>query len=128
MNRLIKDSQRRLNDQLQQGAKFEGQLPERNTELSNLMRNSEELQRQRALQHSTLNELRMHAADLRAQPAQVKQGRDRGASQARAQAMELSKKEAECKESQELIKGLEAREKTLSAKVSELKRQLSLAS
>ncbi|XP_037520767.1 CAP-Gly domain-containing linker protein 1-like [Rhipicephalus sanguineus] len=129
MERLLADAQQRFKDQQQQCAKFEGQLLERDTQLAN-MRHShqEQLQRQRALQDSQLDELRMQAADLRAQLTQAQQDRDREASAARTLIVELSQKEAECKKNQEQIQGLKQGQRTLLAQVSELQAQLSLAS
>lgn len=76
MERLLADDQQRLKDQQQQCAKFEEQLLERDTQLANMRcSHEEELQRQRALQDSQLNELRMQAAVLRAQLAQAQQDR-----------------------------------------------------
>uniref|UniRef100_L7M2C2 Golgin subfamily A member 1 n=1 Tax=Rhipicephalus pulchellus TaxID=72859 RepID=L7M2C2_RHIPC len=129
MEKLLADAQQRLKDQQQQCAKFEGQLLERDAELANMRRShEEELQRQRALQDSQLDELRMQAADLRAQLTQAQRDRDREASQAQARIVELNKKEAECKTSQERIEELEASQQTLSEKASKLEKQLSLVS
>ncbi|XP_037515541.1 golgin subfamily A member 1 isoform X2 [Rhipicephalus sanguineus] len=129
MEKLLADAQQRLKEQQQQCAKFEEQLLERDTELANMRRShEEELQRQRALQDSQLDELRLQAADLRAQLTQAQRDRDREASQAQARIVELNKKEAECKKSQERIQGLEASQQTSSEKVSKLEKQLSLVS
>uniref|UniRef100_A0A131XEM0 Golgin subfamily A member 1 n=1 Tax=Hyalomma excavatum TaxID=257692 RepID=A0A131XEM0_9ACAR len=129
MEKLLVDALQRLKEQQQQCAKFEEQLLERDTELANMRRShEEELQRQRALQDSQLDELRMQAADLRAQLTQAQRDRDREASQAQARIVELNKKEAECKKSQELIQGLEASQQTSLEKVSKLEKQLSLVS
>ncbi|XP_037526191.1 uncharacterized protein alr4393-like [Rhipicephalus sanguineus] len=109
MERLFADAQQRLKDQQQQYANFEEQLLERDTELTN---------------EYQLDELRMQAADLRAQLSQAQQDCDRQFSRAQAPTAELSKKEAECKENQERIQGLEAGQNTLLAKVSKLEKQL----
>uniref|UniRef100_A0A131YEN1 Golgin subfamily A member 1 n=1 Tax=Rhipicephalus appendiculatus TaxID=34631 RepID=A0A131YEN1_RHIAP len=85
MEKLLAEAQQCLKDQQQQCAKFEGQLLERDTELASMRRShEEELQRQHALQDSQLDELRMQAADLRAQLTQAQRDRDREASQAQA--------------------------------------------
>uniref|UniRef100_A0A224YNW7 Golgin subfamily A member 1 n=1 Tax=Rhipicephalus zambeziensis TaxID=60191 RepID=A0A224YNW7_9ACAR len=85
MEKLLAEAQKCLKDQQQQCAKFEGQLLERDTELASMRRShEEELQRQHALQDSQLDELRMQAADLRAQLTQAQRDRDREASQAQA--------------------------------------------
>ncbi|XP_075534123.1 golgin subfamily A member 1-like isoform X2 [Dermacentor variabilis] len=127
MEKLLAEAQQRLKDQQQQCAKLEEQLLARDTEMANMRRShEEELQRQRALQDSQLDELRMQAADLRAQLTQAQRDRDRETSQAQARIVELNKKEAECRKSQERIQGLEASQQTSSEKVSKLERQLSL--
>nr|XP_050022855.1 golgin subfamily A member 1-like isoform X2 [Dermacentor andersoni] len=129
MEKLLAEAQQRLKDQQQQCAKLEEQLLARDTEMANMRRShEEELQRQRALQDSQLDELRMQAADLRAQLTQAQRDRDRETSQAQARIVELNKKEAECRKSQERIQGLEASQQTSSEKVSKLERQLSLVS
>lgn len=129
MEKLLAEAQQRLKDQQQQCTKLEEQLLARDTEMANMRRShEEELQRQRALQDSQLDELRMQAADLRAQLTQAQRDRDRETSQAQARIVELNKKEAECRKSQERIQGLEASQQTSSEKVSKLERQLSLVS
>lgn len=129
MEKLLAEAQQRLKDQQQQCAKLEEQLLARDAEMANMRRShEEELQRQRALQDSQLDELRMQAADLRAQLTQAQRDRDRETSQAQARIVELNKKEAECRKSQERIQGLEASQQTSSEKVSKLERQLSLVS
>ncbi|XP_070385566.1 golgin subfamily A member 1-like isoform X6 [Dermacentor albipictus] len=127
MEKLLAEAQQLLKDQQQQRAKLEEQLLARDTEMAKMRRShEEELQRQRALQDSQLDELRMQAADLRAQLTQAQRDRDRETSQAQARIVELNKKEAECRKSQEQIQGLEANHKTSLEKVSKLERQLSL--
>ncbi|XP_037518105.1 trichohyalin-like [Rhipicephalus sanguineus] len=129
MERLLADAQQCLKDQQHQCAKFEEQLLERYTQLAHMRRShEEELQRRRALQDSELDELRMQAAVLRAQLAQAQQDRDREASQAQILILKLNRKKAECKKNQEQIQGLEESQRTLLAKVSELEKQLNLAS
>ncbi|XP_037523547.1 dynactin subunit 1-like [Rhipicephalus sanguineus] len=130
MESLFADAQQRLkNQQQQQRAKFEEQLLERDTELANVRRShEEELQRQRALQDYRLDELRMQAADPRAQLSQAQEDCDREFSRAQALTAELNKKEAECKGNQERIQGLEAGQNTMLAKVSELEKQLCVVS
>ncbi|XP_049272054.1 centrosomal protein of 112 kDa-like [Rhipicephalus sanguineus] len=129
MERLLADAQQCLKDQQHQCAKFEEQLLERDTQLANMRRShEEELQRQRALQDSQLDELRTQAAVLRAQLAQAQQDRDREASQAQTLIVKLNQKEAECKKNLGPIQGLEEGQRTLLAKVSEQEKQLSLAS
>ncbi|XP_037502994.1 hyaluronan mediated motility receptor-like [Rhipicephalus sanguineus] len=129
MERLLADAQQCLKDQQHQCAKFEEQLLERDTQLANMRRShEEELQQQRALQYSQLDELRMQAAVLRAQLAQAQQDRDREASQAQTLILRLNRKKAECKKNQKHIQGLEEGQRTLLAKVSELEKQLNLAS
>ncbi|XP_037521526.1 tropomyosin-1-like [Rhipicephalus sanguineus] len=129
MERLLADAQQRLKNQQQQRAKFEEQLLERDTELANVRRShEEELQRQRALQDYRLDELRMQAADPRAQLSQAQEDCDREFSRAQALTAELNKKEAECKGNQERIQGLEAGQNTMLAKVSELEKQLRVVS
>lgn len=127
MEKLLADAQQRLKDQQQQCAKFEEQLLDRDTELANMRCHyEEEFLRQRALQDCQLDELRMQAADLRAQLTQAQRDRDQEAIQAQAHIVELNKKVAECKMSQERIQELEASQQTLSEKASKLEKQLSL--
>ncbi|KAH8033579.1 hypothetical protein HPB51_014359 [Rhipicephalus microplus] len=78
--------------------------------------------------YDLLDELRIQAPDLHAQLAQAQQDRHRKSSEAQALTLELSKKKAECKQNQQRIQDAKGEQKTLSAKVSELERQLSLAS
>ncbi|KAH8032412.1 hypothetical protein HPB51_024604 [Rhipicephalus microplus] len=85
MEKLLADAQQRLKDQQQQCAKFEEQLLDRDTELANMRCHyEEEFLRQRALQDCQLDELRMQAADLRAQLTQAQRDRDQEAIQAQA--------------------------------------------
>ncbi|XP_070385564.1 golgin subfamily A member 1-like isoform X4 [Dermacentor albipictus] len=85
MEKLLAEAQQLLKDQQQQRAKLEEQLLARDTEMAKMRRShEEELQRQRALQDSQLDELRMQAADLRAQLTQAQRDRDRETSQAQA--------------------------------------------
>ncbi|KAH8009225.1 hypothetical protein HPB51_013414 [Rhipicephalus microplus] len=96
--KLLADAQQRLRDQQQLSAPFETQLLERDTGLANMRHSHEdELQWQRELQESQLDELQMQAADFRALVTQAQQDRDREASQAQSRIVELNKKEAKCK-------------------------------
>ncbi|XP_075534124.1 golgin subfamily A member 1-like isoform X3 [Dermacentor variabilis] len=96
MEKLLAEAQQRLKDQQQQCAKLEEQLLARDTEMANMRRShEEELQRQRALQDSQLDELRMQAADLRAQLTQAQRDRDRETSQAQARISALETSQTE---------------------------------
>ncbi|XP_070385563.1 golgin subfamily A member 1-like isoform X3 [Dermacentor albipictus] len=96
MEKLLAEAQQLLKDQQQQRAKLEEQLLARDTEMAKMRRShEEELQRQRALQDSQLDELRMQAADLRAQLTQAQRDRDRETSQAQARISALETSQTE---------------------------------
>nr|XP_037273800.1 golgin subfamily A member 1-like [Rhipicephalus microplus] len=96
MEKLLADAQQRLKDQQQQCAKFEEQLLDRDTELANMRCHyEEEFLRQRALQDCQLDELRMQAADLRAQLTQAQRDRDQEAIQAQAHISALETSQTE---------------------------------
>ncbi|XP_077506677.1 golgin subfamily A member 1-like isoform X2 [Amblyomma americanum] len=129
MEKLLADAQQRLRDQQQVSSQLEAQLATADAQLSSMRRShAEELERQRSLQDAQLDELRLQAADLRAQLSQAQRERDREASRAQARIAELQKKEVECKKSQELIQGLETSQQISSEKVAKLEKQLSFVS
>uniref|UniRef100_A0A1E1X5X7 Golgin subfamily A member 1 n=1 Tax=Amblyomma aureolatum TaxID=187763 RepID=A0A1E1X5X7_9ACAR len=129
MDKLLADAQQRLRDQQQLCSQLEAQLATSDAQLASMRRShAEELERQRSLQDAQLDELRLQAADLRAQLSQAQRERDREASQAQARIAELQKKEVECRKSQELIQGLETSQQVSSEKVAKLEKQLSFVS